>query len=688
MKPTIKQQLSLFSLVLMMNSAALAQSIDYIGLEELFGEPVTAIATGKPLRVSDAPLPVEIISHKEIARSGAMDIPQLLRRVAGVDVSRNFKGQVDVNIRGYNQPLSNRLLVLINGRQVYIDSLGFTFWNALPIQMTEIKQIEIVKGPNTSLLGFNAASGAINIITFDPLSIDLDALELRAGTQSHEEGSGLVTMQLVDNMALRLSAGSSKSDGFERDVYDVSVTDEDAIDKTNGNLTWAYRPFDGFGLEAEVGYADQVVDAMFASGGNGIMDLESKHYRLAASYDLDTLGLISANIYRNQSEFFIDFRKFNSTFNPTSPIENELDVFQVNTLKPLGADHNIRLGLELRENSLQGVAIGTEEGRFNNKILSANAMWDWQINDKLQLTNAVRYDDWETSRDGGIPLSDTKLNIELEDYQRSESDVSYNSSLVYKLNSPASTRISIGKGLHIPSLAELSRSFLPAPVVENYGNPFLETEENTTIELGFNYRFSDNKTQLALSIFQEKLKNFIGQTVVPPGPSNPRADITFENLGETEAVGFESTLKGSWGEAIQWNLNYSYISLDDNADQDAGRDILFDTNTPKHKFNAHMAYTVDKWMIDADLHYVHEIEYQSAVINFSNPLVKEKVDSYVTLNLNVSYQLFEHTLVSLHGYNLIDDHQERPSFLVGTSAAGGEELQRAFFLTLRYQPVD
>jgi iron complex outermembrane receptor protein len=60
------------------------------------------------------------------------------------------------------------LLVLLNGQQVYLDDLGRTQWYTLPVELDEIRQIEIVKGPNTALFGFNAASGVINIITYDP----------------------------------------------------------------------------------------------------------------------------------------------------------------------------------------------------------------------------------------------------------------------------------------------------------------------------------------------------------------------------------------------------------------------------------------------------------------------------------------------------------------------------------------
>src|SRR6185503_240308 len=75
----------------------------------------------------------------------------------------------DVGIRGYNETSNPRLLVLLNGQQVYLDDLGRTQWYTLPVTIPEIKQIEVVRGPNTALLGFNAASGVINIVTYDPL---------------------------------------------------------------------------------------------------------------------------------------------------------------------------------------------------------------------------------------------------------------------------------------------------------------------------------------------------------------------------------------------------------------------------------------------------------------------------------------------------------------------------------------
>ena len=115
------------------SGAARAQSMDYGALESLFGEPVTTSVTGSPQRASEVPASMTIITADEIRRSGARDLPGVLRHVAGVDVLQWTNDQADVAVRGYNQGSSPRLLVLIDGRQVYTDYSGYTPWSTLPI---------------------------------------------------------------------------------------------------------------------------------------------------------------------------------------------------------------------------------------------------------------------------------------------------------------------------------------------------------------------------------------------------------------------------------------------------------------------------------------------------------------------------------------------------------------------------
>jgi len=215
--------------VLTAHGAAHAQSVDYGSLEQLFGEPVTTSATGKPQRASDVPANVETITADAIRRSGADNIPDVLRFVPGLDVRRYGNGAADVGIHGYNRPFNLRLLVLINGQQAYLDDYGRTQWYALPVELDEIRQIEVVKGPNTALFGFNAASGVINIVTWDPLRDRVNSVTARGGTQQYGALSAVGTAQVANWGGVRVSAGGFR----ERDFVPPALASFDAAHRTD-----------------------------------------------------------------------------------------------------------------------------------------------------------------------------------------------------------------------------------------------------------------------------------------------------------------------------------------------------------------------------------------------------------------------------------------------------------------------
>jgi iron complex outermembrane receptor protein len=135
--------------------------------ESVFEETVvTASRTAQsPL---DAPDSTSIITEQDIRLSGITKIPELLRRLAGVEIMEVTGAQTEVSLRGFNQRLSNKVLVLVDGRSVYIDLLGATLWPALSIDVEDVERIEVVRGPGSALYGADAFNGVINIITKAP----------------------------------------------------------------------------------------------------------------------------------------------------------------------------------------------------------------------------------------------------------------------------------------------------------------------------------------------------------------------------------------------------------------------------------------------------------------------------------------------------------------------------------------
>ncbi len=135
--------------------------------EDVFEESVVTASRGaqSPL---DAPNSTSIVTEQDIRLSGITKIPELLRRLAGVDIMEVTGAQTEVSLRGFNQRLSNKVLVLVDGRSVYFDLLGATFWSVLSIGVEDIARIEVVRGPASALYGADAFNGVINIITKRP----------------------------------------------------------------------------------------------------------------------------------------------------------------------------------------------------------------------------------------------------------------------------------------------------------------------------------------------------------------------------------------------------------------------------------------------------------------------------------------------------------------------------------------
>lgn len=674
-------------LMLPSGSRVKAAEVDYSGLEEIFGEPVTMSATGKPQRVSEAPVSMHIITAEEIKRSGALDIPQILRRVAGVEVSRSFKGHADVNIRGFNQPFSNRILTLINGRQIYIDNFGMTLWHSLPIQLSEIKQIEVVRGPNTSLFGFYAASGVINIITYNPIFDDVSTVEGRIGSHNHQEGHGVMTVKPNKQSGIRVSLGGLASDGFSRDTMPFQSDADDAIKRKNFNIDGVYRLSEVSSLRIEAGVAHQTSDNSIPYYVNIESDSDMSHFRASYSHESD-YGVWNANLYRNEVNMTLDNRNFfGQTISPES--ENILNVIQLSNLFSLSSSHNIRIGAEYRNNSMQGDEVGTDEAKFSMDVMSATAMWDWKIKKNISFTNSIRIDSWKTEREGGVnhDLDTVPIDISLSDYDRDEVEYSFNSGILYKPYHDSTYRFSVARGLHIPSLVELARSRNTLGA-DTYGNPNLDTETNLTVEAGYSHNLTPHNITLGSNIYYQRLENLIVGTVYELGGSGgEQADFTFENVGDANSYGIELMAEGTLlNKQLRWGVNYNYIIIQDKPDGLPEHYMDFESTQPKHKVNVLLGYDYNNWEFDTDLHYVSRLSnFRATVGDALDSRRVSSVDAYLQMNARIGYNISKNTSISLDGFNLLDEHHERPAYPLIIGIAGGNEIGRAALLTVKHR---
>jgi outer membrane receptor protein involved in Fe transport len=323
--------------------------------EQLFEETVvTASRTAQsPL---DAPNSTSIITEQDIRLSGITKLPELLRRLAGVDIMEVTGAQTEVSLRGFNQRLSNKVLVLIDGRSVYIDLLGATLWPALSISVEDVERIEVVRGPGSALYGADAFNGVINIITKAP-GTGGSGFNVGYGTENATHGS-IWASGHAGETAYRLSANYEYLSRWSREVppgrADLQLSTQDQNASMRGERIDAQITRQ-LGNDVTVGLQGGFVDGTFEILGEGPINdviiagtvsdlmatLRSKHVEVRAFWNHND-GTNSNNAaYIGQSLLTAIF--------DTNVVDGEaqyIDTFETGK----GVVHDLHVGAEYRLN--------------------------------------------------------------------------------------------------------------------------------------------------------------------------------------------------------------------------------------------------------------------------------------------------------------------------------------------------
>jgi iron complex outermembrane receptor protein len=305
--------------------------------EDIYEQTVITASRGaqSPL---DAPNSTTIITRQDIRLSGQTRIPELLRRVAGMDVMQITGADTNVSMRGFNSRLANKLLVLVNGRSVYNDILGSTFWESFTIDVDQIERIEVVRGPGSALYGADAFAGVVNIITIAP-GEGKTGFRVGVGDGGQGYGSGWATGREGD-LSYRASVGYTRYPRWTRENaanrIDLNVSSFDqnlGTENLRADLRLAYRFDKNNEIDFGGGFSRVQLDIYGIGPFNDYniqgdnsdvsVDYKGKHLNARAYYDrlavdgqkdYDYLGHTldlahpQQNIFDAEAEYVNDFR--------------------------------------------------------------------------------------------------------------------------------------------------------------------------------------------------------------------------------------------------------------------------------------------------------------------------------------------------------------------------------------------
>jgi len=460
-------------------------------------------ATKSNQSIKDVTSNVEVITGEELEEKNLTMVTEALNLVNGINFTSNggLGKQTNVYLRGFD---SKRVLVLIDGvRYNDITSVsGASFDN---LMISDIKQIEIIKGSQSGIWGSDASAGVINIIT--------------KGAELGLHGSILAEYGSFNTKKYNL-ATSYKNDKFYFKVNHQKLT-------TNGFTAYAARGEDINKYEDD-GYENKTTNFKFGINIDDDNKIDMSHTIIdtynefdsttadSEAYSLSKTKISSAR-FENVNDFATselsysktDFYRYYPTYDSTYD-GNLNEVSLKSKIDYLNNNSFVIVGGDLKD---------FEQKDIINKDYTNKALFLTNSNkfDKLILTESIRADKYDAFDDKTTGKIGAKYNI----------------------TDAFAIFTNYGTAYNVPTLGQLYGAFGP--------NPNLKPETTKSTDAGFEYM------NFKATYFSNKVDDMIEWS-----------DSKYNNIeGTSKLKGFEL----SYGKEIfadtLLGLNYTHLSAKD-----------------------------------------------------------------------------------------------------------------------------
>ena len=154
---------------------------------------------------------VEVVTRQDFKRIQAKTIPDVLRRLTGIQITQNGgRGQLaSIFVRGTS---SDQVLVLVDGVRFARAAKGAVDFNQIPLSY--VQRIEYVRGARASLYGSEAIGGVINIITIARATEESTTLSAGLGSLDYQELSLTSGVATSENGQLNLAVSHESDEGY------------------------------------------------------------------------------------------------------------------------------------------------------------------------------------------------------------------------------------------------------------------------------------------------------------------------------------------------------------------------------------------------------------------------------------------------------------------------------------------
>ena len=176
---------------------------------------VTVTAQSRSQEVQSVPIALQIVTAKQVDTLAATDLSKMDIFVPGLVIDATQPTQPTYELRGIST--SNFGIGTESAVGVYVDGVYAARSGGSLLAFNDIARIEVLKGPQGTLFGRNAAAGAISIVTNEPTDTFEGKARVRIGNDGRRYADALLNIPINKDMALRISVLDNQSDGWIKD---------------------------------------------------------------------------------------------------------------------------------------------------------------------------------------------------------------------------------------------------------------------------------------------------------------------------------------------------------------------------------------------------------------------------------------------------------------------------------------
>jgi len=241
-------------------SPALAQTSTNNDYDE-----VIVTATKRASTIQDVPFSINAQTAADIERTGAQNLEDIARNVAGLTIQNLGPGQSQVSIRGVSSGQIVRDQPGVKEQVgIYLDESVISLSLFTPdIDLFDLNRVETLRGPQGSLFGSGSVGGTIRYITNQPkLGVYEGVAEVNVNTvQDGEAGGhikGAINVPVGDNLAVRAVGYFTSYAGFIDAVGPNGARQDDVNDGTRfgGRISAKFAPNDQLSITPRVLYQE------------------------------------------------------------------------------------------------------------------------------------------------------------------------------------------------------------------------------------------------------------------------------------------------------------------------------------------------------------------------------------------------------------------------------------------------